>query len=225
MIITVRDITTVQLRDFQGRAKAWLTANFPSAAKSDASSAFVMFAYISERNVNGMLTGTFIAFLLISFLLFLALRSVKMGLISLAPNLLPAAMAFGIWAIFVGQIGLASAVVVATSLGIIVDATVHFLSKYVRARREQSASAEDAIRYAFSTVGTALWVTSSILIVGFGVLAFSGFKLNGDMGLLTAIAIAAALVVDFLLLPALLLIVEGKRISDGPQLTAPAPAE
>ena len=145
-----------------------------------------------------------------------ALRSLRLGLVSLVPNLVPAGMAFGVWAIFVGQVGLASAVVAATSLGIIVDATVHFLSKYLRARREGDRTPEDAVRYAFSTVGTALWVSAAILIAGFAVLSLSTFKINADLGQLTALAIAMAMIADFLLLPALLLTVDRREATPRP---------
>lgn len=219
LIVTMKDMTTVELRDFGHDATKWLETNFPSASKARPTGAFVMFANISKRNIEGMLTGTFIAFLLIGVTLMVALRSLKLGLVSLVPNLVPAAMAYGIWAIFVGQVGLASAVTTATSLGIIVDATVHFLSKYTRAKRENGQNAEEAIRYAFSTVGTALWVTSAILIAGFAVLSFSTFKINGDMGLLTALAIAMALFADFLLLPTILLMVDKDKKS--PEATTP----
>jgi len=96
-------------------------------------------------------------------------------------------------------------VVMGMTLGIVVDDTVHFLSKYLRARREQGLDAASAVRYAFHTVGTALLVTSLVLIAGFLVLTQSGFKLNADMGLLTAITIAFALAADFLFLPPLLM--------------------
>ncbi|HIP94380.1 MAG TPA: RND family transporter, partial [Leucothrix sp.] len=156
-----------------------------------------------------MLSGTTIALILISLILFFALRSWRYGLLSFIPNLIPAGMAFGIWAIVDGEIGLALSVVTAMSLGIVVDDTIHFLSKYLRARREKSLNAEDAIRYAFSTVGIALWVTSVALVAGFLVLATSSFKLNSGMGLLTAIVIAIALIIDFLLLPPLLIKLDG----------------
>jgi len=77
--------------------------------------------------------------------------------------------------------------------------------------RKRGESTEDAIRYAFSTVGTALWVTSAILVAGFAVLSLSTFKMNEDLGLLTAIAIAAALLADFLLLPPLLISLDRRR--------------
>ncbi|MGD2076367.1 MAG: MMPL family transporter, partial [Gammaproteobacteria bacterium] len=108
----------------------------------------------------------------------------------------------------VGEVGLALSVVAGMTLGIVVDDTVHFLSKYLRARREQQLSAPDAVRYAFSTVGLALWVTTLVLIAGFLVLTQSPFRLNADMGLLTAITIGFALLADFLFLPPLLMRVD-----------------
>lgn len=172
-----------------------------------------MFAYISQRNIEGMLTGTTVAFILISLLLTFALRDIKLGAVSLVPNLVPALMAFGIWAAFIGQVDVAASIVTATSLGIVVDATVHFLSKYQRAKRQRSADTADAIRYAFSTVGTALWVTSAILISGFAILSLSAFRINQELGLLTAITLVCALFADFLLLPALLLTVDKDKKS------------
>lgn len=211
VIATLENITTNELRALDEEASAWLQDHFPSAAETRASGPFVMFAYIAKRNIEGMLIGTFFAFLLISATLTIALRSVKLGAISLAPNLVPAAMAFGIWGLTVGEVGMASSVVTATSLGIIVDATVHFLSKYRRARVERGEDAEDAVRYAFSTVGTALWVTTAILVAGFAVLSLSTFKINGSMGMLTAITLVMAIIIDFLLLPAMLLMLDGRR--------------
>lgn len=205
---TLEDITTRQLRTLDHDATAWLATNIPTAGEERATSSFVMFAYISERNIQGMLVGTAIAFGLISLSLIVALRDFRLGLISLVPNLVPPAMAFGVWALLVGEIGLAGSVVTATSLGIIVDATVHFLSKYRRARVEQSADAADAVRYAFSTVGTALWFTTAILVAGFAVLSISTFAVNAVLGQLTAIALVCAIFTDFLLLPALLLWLE-----------------
>jgi hypothetical protein len=213
VVATADNISTNELRAIDARAAEWLQANM-TPQRIDASGPVMMFAYITQRNMIGMLTGTAMALVLISFSLTIALRDIRLGLISLVPNLLPAIMAFGIWAILVGQVDVASSIVTATSLGIIVDATVHFLSKYQRARREKNLDTEDAVRYAFSTVGVALLVTAVILIGGFGVLAFSSFKLNESMGILTAITIAVALIADFLLLPALLLTVDRRQPSD-----------
>jgi len=203
---TVGQLPTVQLRQFLERSKAWLVDNAPEYMRASPTGASVMFSYISERNIRSMLGGNMIAVLLIALIMMVALRSLPLGAMSLIPNLVPILMTFGIWAVFVGQVGMAAATVSATSLGIVVDSTVHFLAKYLRARREKNYSRPDAIRYTFQMVGRALVINALILAFGFAVLAFSTFRINSEMGLLTAIAIVIALAVDFLLLPALLLI-------------------
>ena len=203
--ITLESLTTKKLLALEERAQGWLRDNAPVEMFTIGASPSIMFSYIAKRNIRSMFFGTGFALVLISAILIVALRSMKMGLVSLVPNLVPAFMAFGLWGLLYSQVGLGLAVVAAMSLGIVVDDTVHFISKYLRARRELGLAAPDAVRYSFKTVGTALWVTSLVLMAGFMVLARSGFKLNSDMGLLTAIAIGFALLVDFLFLPPLLM--------------------
>lgn len=210
LIATTENFTTNEIRGLEAAAGTWLAKNLPSAS-GIATGPVVMFSYITKRNAESMFIGTAFAFALISLTLILALRNFRLGLLSLIPNAVPALMAFGLWSILVGQVDVASSIVAATSLGIIVDATVHFLSKYSRARRQRGEDPQASIRYAFSTVGTALWVSSTILVAGFSVLALSTFRLNHSMGILTAIAIAFALVIDFLLLPALLLTIDREK--------------
>ncbi len=205
--VLLRNQTARSLRELDARARAWLAANAPPYMQAQGSGLSLMFAHVSETNINAMLGGSLLALVLISLLLILALKSLRYGLLSMVPNLGPALMAFGIWGHAVGQVGLASAVLVALTLGIVVDDTVHFLSKYLRALDEHQGP-QAAVRHAFGTVGTAMWVTTLILVAGFGTLALSGYKVNADMGLLTALTIVLALVLDFLLLPALLLRME-----------------
>jgi predicted RND superfamily exporter protein len=202
--VTMKTMSTKEVLAVEKRFDDWMLANIPEL-RAIGVSPTVMFAHIGMKNIISMLSGTTIALVLISLILIFALGSWRYGLLSLIPNLVPAGMAFGVWSLIDGEIGMALSVVTAMTLGIVVDDTIHFLSKYLRARREQGLNAEDAVRYAFSTVGVALWVTSVALVAGFLVLATSSFKLNSGMGLLTAIVIAIALIVDFLLLPPLLI--------------------
>ncbi|MEE9494838.1 MAG: MMPL family transporter [Gammaproteobacteria bacterium] len=202
---TMDNLKSNELLAMERRASEWLKNNAPEHMLSPGASPSIMFANITARNIRSMLTGNAYALLLISALLIFAFRSFKHGVISLIPNLLPSIMAFGVWGLLVGEIGVALSVVVSMTLGIVVDDTIHFMSKYLRARREQNLSPEDAIRAAFSSVGVALIMTSIVLMVGFLVLAASSFKMNAGMGLLTAITIGFALFADFLFLPPLLL--------------------
>ena len=154
-----------------------------------------MFSHISLRTVEQMTGSVAFALVLISVLILISLRSLKIGIISLVPNLVPPMIAFGLWALLVGEIGFALALSVSMIIGIIVDDTVHFLSKYTRGRREKNLSAEGAIRYAFETVGPALVITIAVLTAGFSVLMLSTFKLNFELGMITVLTISIALLV------------------------------
>lgn len=208
MVLTVANLGSVELVDLENRIYQWFAEHAPQY-QVVASSPSLMFAHIGETNMASMLSTLPITLVLIFALLIFALRSVRLGLISLMPNIAPAVIGFGLWALISGEINLGLSVVVTLTLGIVVDDAVHFLSKYQRARRE-GQTAEQAVRYAFHTVGRALWITTVVLVAGFSVLAMSSFRLNADMGQLSAIVIFIALVVDFLFLPTLLMLFDKK---------------
>ncbi|KKO44351.1 RND transporter [Arsukibacterium ikkense] len=209
LAVSLQNLGSKQLTAFESRALTYLAEHASSYSASAASTA-LMFAHIGERNMASMLQTLPLALLLISLLLVFSLRSWRLGLLSLIPNITPALVAFGLWGLLSGEINLALSVVAGMSLGIIVDDTVHFLSKY-RAARQEGQATEQAIRYAFTTVGRALWITTVVLVTGFAVLMLSGFRLNSDMGMLTALVILVALLIDFLFLPACLLKFDAKE--------------
>ena len=155
VIATFRNLTSTEQLEIEERIYTWFAENAPDY-KVEIASPNLMFAHIGQRNIQSMLLGTTIALVLISLILGFALKSVKFGLISLIPNIAPAAMGFGVWFLIDGQIGLGLSVVAGMTLGIIVDDTVHFLSKYLHARRDRNKDPKAAVEYAFSSVGKAL---------------------------------------------------------------------
>jgi len=213
--VVFENISTREALEIDGQAQAWLKENGLPSMVTHGASPLIMFSNIAKRNIKSMTVGVVLALVLISLILVGALRSFKFGLVSMIPNLAPIFMTFGLWGLLVHEVGLAVSVAGPVALGIIVDDTVHFMSKYLRARREQDKGPADAVRYSFHTVGTALWVTSFLLVIGFSVLAFSGFTMNAHMGKMTVISVVVALIVDFLFLPPLLMKLEGKLASRG----------
>ncbi len=203
--VITKKMDSNELLQLEEDAQRWLSENAPVFEPTEGTGLDVIFAHMNERNIRSMLKGALVALLLISIALILALRSARLGLVSLIPNFAPAALAYGLWGMFVGHINAALAVVITMSLGIVVDDTVHFLSKYRRARIEKELSAEEGIRYAFNTVGIALAITTAVLVTGFSVLAASHFTPTKETGTLLALTLGIALVVDFLFLPPLLL--------------------
>jgi len=208
---SLRRTDSAAIRDLENRSSEWAAANAPALNVRETTGLDVVFANLTHRNVSAMLEGTGLALIVISLLMIAALRSWQMGLISMVPNVFPALMAYGLWGVLQGHIDTATSVVACLSLGIVVDDTVHFLSKYNHARTTLGKNVEDAIRYAFHTVGVALLITSAILVGGFTVMEFSHFNPSRSMGLLLALTIAVALVIDFLLLPPLLLLADRRK--------------
>ncbi len=206
--VTTKNVSSNEMMALSGRAEQWLRNNAPEEMFSYGISTTLMFSHITSTNMTSMLQSGFGALILISLILIFALRSFKYGILSLVPNVTPIAVAFGVWYLIKGEIDMSVAVVLGMTLGIVVDDTIHLLAKYIRARREMGKTPEDAIRYAFNTVGRAVIVTTVVLTIGFSVLMQSAFGLNANMGKLTAITIVIALVLDLLLLPALLLTID-----------------
>ena len=210
-------ITSTQARELAARGDQWLKDNGTESMHATATGPSIMFSHISKRNVDSMIKGSIIAFILITLVLIVALKSWRLGILSLVPNTVPAIMAFGIWSILFTQVGMAISIVASATLGIIVDDSVHFITKYIRSRREGggATSSADSVRYAFNTVGLAIVVTSFILIAGFGALMYSSFLLNWSLGVLSVFTICMALLADFFFLPALLIACEKKSIKAG----------
>ncbi|GAA3579376.1 efflux RND transporter permease subunit [Snuella lapsa] len=205
--VTVKNLDSPDMIAFAKRGEDWLKQNTPNAMHAIGVSPMLMFSKLGFRQAESMFKGNIVALLLISLVLMLALRNFKLGVLSLIPNVAPVLVGFGIWALYKSQINTGMVIVFGMTLGIIVDDTVHFMSKFLRARREYGYGPQRAVEYAFQTVGKALVTTTVVLLSGFAVLSTSSFALNSYMASITLVIIIAALIIDFLLLPALLIIV------------------
>lgn len=209
--VPISDATNRDVRAFVAASTAWIEENLPPSMHTVGTGSTVLFAHIWQASAISNITGGLVAALLIALVLMVALGSLRIGLISLVPNLLPAAIAFGVWGLFSGRIDIASSSVVIVSLGIVVDDTIHFLTRYRRAMSQPGTMPEEAVRYAFRTVGPALLTTTIVLIAGFLVLTQSQITLNSTMGLLSALIVGLALILDFFLLPPVLIAIDRLR--------------
>jgi len=204
ILVTTKNINSAQTLVLEQEIADWLRSN-TNIENFYAASPNIMFSHIGKRNVDSMVVGVGYALIVIVVIMCIVLRTVRLGMVSVIPNVVPIGATFGIWGATQGDVGISIGTGVGMILGIVIDNTVHFLSKYQRARREKGYTAEQAVQYAFSMVGTALWVTTFVLVSGFMVLALSDFNMNAYMGIFTACAITLALIFDFFALPAMLL--------------------
>ena len=209
--VVLSSLTSTEKIELDDRAHEWLRRNAPGM-ETRATGIAVVGAYSIQRNIEDMLIGTFIAMTIVSSILLLVFRSLRLGLITLIPNFFPAAMAMGLWGYLVVEVGISAAVVTAIAFGIIVDDTIHFMTKYVSARKRGELPSQ-SVQYAFRNVGRPLMVTTLVFALGFLVFAASGLIPNQTLGLLTGMTVIIALVADFLLLPPLLMLLDGARES------------
>jgi predicted RND superfamily exporter protein len=157
-----------------------------------------MIAHIVDNQVKSF--G--LSLLTVFGVVWIILRSWRLTLASIPPNLIPIALTAGFMGLAGIRLDIATVTIAAVVLGIIVDDTVYMLHRMRRELRE-GKTIEGAIREVARASGVAVVSTSIIFCVGFGVVAFAGAKSIANVGLLTAVAIAAALFGDMLLLPAL----------------------
>lgn len=202
LTVVLRGADGQDIAQFAQRSEAWLRENEPQIA-TRAVGVGVAFSKLTQRNNQSMIYGMLTVLVLVSVLMTLSLKDLRLGLVSLVPNVAPAILAFGLWGWLIGDVNLGSTVVTTMTFGIVVDDTVHIMIHYNRHRR-RGLDREAALRLTFRTVGTALMVTSVAISSGFFIMTQSGFLINQHLGGLTTIVIVLALFTDLILLPAVL---------------------
>ncbi len=170
-----------------------------------------MFAHMQKDVTDTLIYSMSLAIVLVSVVMFLIFRSVKLIWIFLVPNILPIILVLGVMGWLGINIDLGVAVSGAIILGVAVDDTIHFLVKYFEARKK-NLSVEEAFDYVLKYAGKAILFTTIILSIAFAMFMGSKFSPNYNFGIVTATALIIAFIVDIVLLPALLSITEKKTI-------------
>ncbi|HLD68674.1 MAG TPA: MMPL family transporter [Pseudomonas sp.] len=193
-------------------ANAWLQQHAPATMQVQGASLSLMFAHIGERSITGMFGGMLGSLLMESLFVMLVFGAWRLGFASFVGNLIPIGMAFGAWALLNGNIDLGLTLVLGISFSVVVDDTIHFISKYEHARKT-GLGPEDAIRAAFRKVGFALLTTTLVLGLGFAWLGNSHIQVTVNTAIVTTITIAFALLVDLFLLPILFLFIDKRDMA------------
>jgi predicted RND superfamily exporter protein len=206
LTVNVRDSDNQTLMELEQRIDQWLASNHPQL-RSQGSSQLLLFAHMGNNIIRSMVDGSLFTLVFITIFMIIALKSWKFGILSIIPNVLPPIIVYGLWAIFVGHVNHAAAMTFSICLGLVVDDSIHFISKYLSSRRE-NYSPEQALEHSFVTSGTAIVITSITLICGVLLLSLSNFTVNDTMSLMLSGIILTALLFDLFFLPVLLLLSE-----------------
>lgn len=159
--------------------------------------------------VRGQVESLLLAGAVITLIMFLALRSVVAGALSLIPNTFPIVINFGIMGLLGIPLNTSTALISVVALGIAVDDTIHFLTEYNR-NRAINLPMQEALRRSIVEKGVAISASSLILVIGFSVLLLSSFVPTMSFGGLSAVIMVTAWIGDLIVLPAAMLAFRGK---------------
>ncbi|SEL70309.1 hypothetical protein SAMN05216214_11837 [Atopomonas hussainii] len=193
------------------RAEAWQAQHLPASMQAPGASLSLMFAHIGERSISGMFAGMLASLVLASLAAAWLFGHVRHALTCFVGNLLPIGMAFGAWGWLNGNIDLGLTVVLGIAFSVVIDDTIHFISKYQRECDELQQSASAALRGALKHVGYAILTTSLVLGLGFAWLANSNIQITVNTAIVTCLAIGFALLADLLLIPLMYLWLDRRR--------------
>jgi predicted RND superfamily exporter protein len=152
--------------------------------------------------LESLIKGFSLAFISIIGILFLAFRSIKYGGLSILPNLLPITWIIGIMGLTRLALNTATVMVASIALGVAVDDTIHFISRFKKELKSNKLQIQDSLRNTTVYTGNAIIFTSIINISGFLVLLISGLRPTREFGILISLALAFALIGDLIILPA-----------------------
>ena len=150
--------------------------------------------------IRSLILSFGLTFLLIAGLLAIQLRSVRAGLCAMVPNVLPIVAGLGLMGFLDVPLSASTVMIASVGIGIAVDDTIHFLSRYRRERGAGRSSASAARRTLLGT-GRAMVYSALGLAAGFSILAFSSFRPNREFGILTAFIMVVALLADLFVTP------------------------
>ncbi len=210
ILIRTNNSTSMESVAFNARVDEWVNENISPFSTNGVAGIPIMMPQLFVENTRGLVIGLLISFTFIIMVVGISLQSFRYGIISIVPNIIPFVLGFGLLTLATDMVTAAHQFAVLISIGLVVDATIHFLSKYKKALAINLPPRE-AIQYCFRFVGYPIIVASICLFSGFLFLTQSMFYYNFIIGGMCALIIMIALLIDLLLLPALLLIF-GKKV-------------
>lgn len=196
-----------------------------TAAESDGVSEMILsgktllFARTSDLFARGFVQSMSIALFAITIIIGLLYRSWRLAVVSLIPNVLPIVLPLSVFGLLGIPLDGPSILVSTVALGVCVDDTIHFFTKFDRARR-QGKSLEESLVYVFTESGAAITLTTVVLIIGFSTLLLSDFAPNFQMGALASVMILLAWFADLIATTAVLSFGWAKRGGNPPALDA-----
>ena len=204
VVIGTSNLSNGQIIELNERIDTWLEANLDPGYDVLHGNNTILWARLDQAIATELMKGFSLSFILITITMLIGLRSFTYGTISILPNVAPATIVFGFWGIFIGELSPYILMLFSISIGLVVDDSVHVLSKYITARKRGSTP-EEAVDYSLDKAGSAITITTVSLSIGVFILIFSNTFHFQNVALLLAPIIIVAWLLDLLYLPPLLI--------------------
>ncbi|MAR28519.1 MAG: hypothetical protein CMD51_03115, partial [Gammaproteobacteria bacterium] len=163
----------------------------------------ILGARLNQIISTELFTGFSLSLVMITLTMMIGLRSLRYGLLSIAPNVFPITIVFGLWGLIEGNLSPYVLMLLAVSIGLVVDDSVHVLSKYKTAR-DSGKSPGESIEDSISLAGSAITITTLWMSVGIALMGFSSTTIFQNLTSIITPIIVVALFLDLLFLPSLL---------------------
>ena len=202
--IAVEDLSSTQLRHLLAELEQTLKGMAPSGQAVSIVGESIPLAFLSYKAIPSMGFSLGTTFVLTAIFIGLVFRSFRVFIVAIISTLVPVILGFSSWGIVNENIGISMTVILAVCMGVVIDDSIHMLYRFDYALRKLNMEKLEAARYAVHRAGTAIITTTIVISLGFGMLFFSGFELNRQFGICSAIVMTVAVFVDLIALPRML---------------------
>ncbi len=189
--VLLRKATMSEIRALEARIYSWSSRELGENVHVTVTGEGIPTAHLSSSGMEQLLQGLIVAILIGCGAVGYILGGTRIAGLAIAATLIPLFAGFGLWGWIAGTIGLSAVLVVAVTIGVLVDDTIHVVERFGRERR-RSNDPVAALWAARMGVGSVLLISSIVLIGGFLVIVSSDFRMNRDFGLCAAVIVALA---------------------------------
>ncbi len=199
--VLLGDVSMADIRGFERHIENWWEGRSNEAIELTITGEGLPTAHLSSGSIRELALGIFLSLTFSSCLLGFLYRNGRVALVVLLATTIPVLSGFGLWGVFVGEIGMAATLVVAVTIGVVIDDVIHLLYRFRDGRAELDLSPREAAGYSIHRTAAALVTTSVVLAGGFSILMLSEFRMNSAFGICSALVIVLALVYNTSLTP------------------------
>ena len=205
------DVSMTDIREFERQTYEWASTELPSPLSLTVTGEGIPTAHLSGNSINQLMSGIGLSLAFSSLLIGWIYRNLRIVLVMLLGISVPVLSGFGVWAVWVGEIGMAATLVIAVTIGVVIDDAIHLLYRFHDGMRALDLSADEAAGYSVHRTATAIVTTSVVLSGGFSILMLSEFQMNSAFGICSALVIVMALVYNTALMPRSLVWAMGRK--------------